>query len=286
MSMSESQPANRAALDELPLTSDMALRREWEISRNAPIGPQRLADDTIVVDKDGWYRTLTPSSPWPASNEALFSNLDERNADAQIDEVVSEYQRLGLPVTWCAYPWTRPQDLGARLLARGATQSAIRAFLCSSSLPLAPVEGVEVEQVDPNSGEAYDTYINLMSTGFDLPEGEKAFRRRRYHQLSTGPSPCMRLFIARRDGIVAGCQALVTKSGSGHLTGGYILPAFRAYGVFQSLIAAGLRALRELGIPTATGHSNETSAFWVDRFGFKTLFTYSIYQLDPPSAAG
>ncbi|MFN7929538.1 MAG: hypothetical protein U0Y68_16645 [Blastocatellia bacterium] len=62
----------------------------------------------------------------------------------------------------------------------------------------------------------------------------------------------------------------------------YVLPAFQARGVFQSLIAARLQALRTLGIAYATGHSNEQSAFWALRFGFQAIFSYTIYQLDPP----
>ena len=262
----------------------MRVPRELEIALNAPIGPQRWADDTLVIDRGGWYRTLTPSSTWPASNEVLFSNLDPRNPDSQIDEVVSEYHRLGLPVTWCVYPWTRPRDLATRLLARGATSSTIQAFLCSTDHPLELVDGVGVEHIDPDSTEAYETYLNVMSSGYDLPVTEKAFRRQRYHQLSTGPEPCMHLFIARHNGTVAGCQAVVIKEDSGHMTGAYIIPAFRAYGVFQSLIAAGLRLLRNMGISIASGHSNEQSAFWVKRFGFQTIFSYEIYQLDPPAA--
>ncbi len=264
----------------------MRVPRELEIALNAPIGPQRWAEDTVVIDENGWYRTLTPSSCWPAANEVLFSNLDPQTADAEIDRVNSEYHRLGLPVTWCVYPWSRPRDLGSRLLARGATQSPIRAFLCSTDHPLEPVEGVDVERIDPESTEAYETYIKVMSSGYSLSASEAAFRRRRYRQLSTGRAPCMHLFIARHKGEVAGCHAVVVKEDSGHMTGAYIVPAFRTQGVFQSLIVAGLRMLHSMGIPLASGHSNEQSAFWVKRFGFQTIFLYDIYQLDPPTVVG
>ena len=262
----------------------MKVPRELEVSLYAPIGPQRLADDTIVTDSSGWYRTLTPSSVWPGANEVLFSNLNERKPDEELSKVVFEYHELGLPVTWCVYPWTQPRDLGARLLARGASKSSIYAFLSKASHPLEAVESVDVERIDPSCKESYDSYLDMMSSGYDLPASEKAFRARRYYQLSTGAKPCMHLFLARCKGVVAGCQGLVVKEDSGHFTGAYIVPAFRAHGVFQSLIAAGLQLLRNIGISMATGHSNEQSAFWANRFGFQTIFTYDIYQLDAPSA--
>ena len=285
MSISVSQTSDWGALGARRFTSKMGVPLELEIALNAPIGPQRLADDTVVFDEGGWYRTLTPSSPWPGSNEVLFSNLHDRDTGGQLDEVISEYHRLGLPVTWCVYPWTRPANLGALLHARGATKSVIRAVLGSTDLPLDLVDGVDVERIDPNSKEDFEAFINVQSTVYALPPGEEAFRRRRYHQLSTGPEPCMHIFMARQNRTVAGFQATVIKERSGHLTGACVVPAFRAHGVFQSLIAASLRALRDMGISIATGHSNEESAFWSQRFGFKAIYSYEIYQLDPPSGS-
>jgi len=281
-----SQILSRIACDSRPAISKMRVPRELEIVLNGPVGPQRLRDDTIVIDEGGWYRTLTPSASWSAANEVLFSNLGERNPDAEIDEVVSEYHRLGLPLTWCVYPWTRPGDLGERLLARGATQSLIQAFLGSSALPLELVDGVEVEQIDPESTAAYEAYIGVMTACYSLPADEEAFRCRRYYQLSTGPEPSMHLFIGRYNGAAVGCAAMMIKEDSAHFTGDCILPAFQARGIFQSLIAARLRVLRDMGISIVTGHGNEQSAFWVKRFGFKSIYTYTIYQLDPPSAGG
>jgi N-acetylglutamate synthase-like GNAT family acetyltransferase len=125
-----------------------------------------------------------------------------------------------------------------------------------------------------------------MSSGFELPADEVAFRRHRYHQLSTGPKPSMQLFIGRYHGVIAGCAAMVIKEDSAHSTGLYIIPAYRACGVFQSLIAARLGMLRDMGISLVSGHGNEKSAPWIERFGFKSIYSYSIYQLDPPATVG
>jgi hypothetical protein len=267
--------------------------RELVAVLNGPVGPHRLRDDTIVINGDGWYRTLTPSASWPAANEVLFSNLSARQSeaelDAEIDALIAEYHQRGLPLTWCIYPWTQPADLGERLLTRGATKSVIQASLGSTALPLKIADGVEIDQIDPASEEApeaYDAYISVMAAGFHLPADEVAFRRRRYRQLSSGSTPCMRLFLGRYEGAVAGCAAMIVKEDSAHFSGVHILPAFQARGLFQSLTAARLQTLRDLGLALATGHSNEQSAFWVNRFGFKPIYSYTIYQLDPPSVAG
>ncbi|HEX9004490.1 MAG TPA: hypothetical protein VGB07_31545, partial [Blastocatellia bacterium] len=206
--------------------------RELEIVLNGPVGPQRLRDDTIVTDGDGWYRTLTPSASSSSANEVLFSNLNMRQSDAEldaeIDALIAEYHQLGLPLSWCVYPWTQPPDLGKRLLARGATKSDIQTFLSNSSIQLKGVAGVTVEKIAPESTLDYEAYISIMSAGFNLPADEQAFRRRRYYQLSAGPDPCMHLFLARCDGVVAGCCAAVIKADSAHMTGVHVVPEFQA----------------------------------------------------------
>jgi ribosomal protein S18 acetylase RimI-like enzyme len=258
----------------------MRVPRELEIVLNGPIGPQRLRDDTIVIEEDGWYRTLSPSATSSAANEILFCNLDQQDPDGHIDAIIAEYHKLGLPLSWCVYPWTQPADLGKRLLARGATGSNVRAYLANTALPLKVVDGVEVERVDPASTEGFEAYISILSAGYDLPADEEAFRRNRYRQLIAEPNPMMHLFIARCDGVVAGCSAMIVKEGSAHLTSSSVLPAFQARGVFQSLQAASLSTLRDMGIAFASGHSNDKSAFWVERFGFKFIYAYTIYELE------
>jgi hypothetical protein len=262
----------------------MTLPRELAIVVQGPIGPQRLHDDTIVIEKDGWYRTITPSCAWPSSNEILFSNLESDDVDVQIDAIIEEYHKLGLPVTWCVYPWTQPIDLDKRLMARGATKSPVKAMLISSSFALDVVEDVEVEQVDPESDESFDAYMKILNAGYELLPAEEAFRRRRYRELIRGPKPQMYLFVGRFKGQVAGCAGMVIKQDSAHITTASVLREFQARGVFLSLNAALLKTLRELGIAVASGHANVYSAPWVERFGGKVVYLYDIYQLDPPSA--
>ncbi len=264
----------------------MRIPRELEIVLNGPVGPQRIRDDTIVIDSDGWYRTLTPSATYSAANEILFSNLDKKDPNAHIDAIFAEYRQHGLPLSWCVYPWTQPADLGKRLLARGAMGSNVRAYLAETSLPLKVVEGVDVERVNPSLNEGLEAFMNILSSGYALPADEEAFRRSRYRQLIAEPNPVMHLFIARYDGAFAGCAAMIVKEDSAHLTSSSVLPAFQGRGVFQSLQATILATLRDMGIALATGHANDKSAFWVERFGFKLIYSYTIYEVECTSLIG
>jgi hypothetical protein len=265
---------------------------EFQIALNAPICPQLLREDAIVTNENGWYRTITPSSPWAADdNEILFSNMGERDdIDREIERLITDYQQFGRPMRWCVYPWTYPADLGERLIQRGATRSNVQALLCNTALPLELVDGAVITRVDPNSNKDYEAYINIMASGImssgrTLPADEVDFRRHRYRELMIEPKATMQLFLARYEGVVAGCGAMYIKEDSAWLTGDFVAPPYQARGLFQSLIAVRLKALRDMGIPIASGHGREeTSVPWLKRFGFQPIFPYRIYQIDPPSA--
>ena len=262
-----------------PLTSTTRVPRALEIALNGPIGPQRRSDDTVVVDTDGWYRTLTPSIASSTFNEVLFCNLDHRDPDRHIDAVLSEYHDRRLPLAWCVYPWTQPPDLGERLRARGATATKVRAYLVDTALPLQVVEGVEVERVDPAATAAFDAYFDILGPGYAMTADEEAFRRRRYHTLCSGPEPRMHLYLARCKGEHAGCGAMIMKGDCAHLTTASVRPQFQGRGILQSLTAAQLADLRNQGIAIADGHANEQSSFWIERFGFRFVFPYTIFEL-------
>lgn len=264
------------------LMSRVGSTREMEILMQAPLGPQRFIEDTVVYDEGGWYRMMTPSVPSAAYNEIFFSNLRVESSDDEVDALIAEYHERGLALTWCVYPWTRPADLGERLLARGATKYDITTFIGSS----APLErhfpGVEVEMIEPEATESYETYISLLAEGFNLTEEEAATKRERFFKLMSQPEPTIGLFLARFQGVVAGISSVVLKKDSAHMSGAYVRPALQARGVFPSLNAVSKAFVREKGIGMVTGHSNNKSAFWLERFGVNNVYAYTIYQIKPP----
>ena len=252
--------------------------RELRVALDGPICPQLLREDAVVTNADGWYKILTPSSAWAADNEILFSRLGERALDAEIDAVLAEYHARGLPVRWCVYPWTHPRDLGERLLARGASHYGVQAMVVDTDLPLQMVEDTVIERVDPGSRRAFEDYLEVVASGSRLPADEVDFRRRRYWELIQGEHPSLFLFVARHQGAAAGCGAFVVKQDSAYMTGDFIKPEYQARGLFQSLHAARLQALRELGITLASGHAREdTSMPWLRRFGHRSKFGYGMY---------
>ena len=256
---------------------------ELEIALYAPVCPELLPDDAVVVAEDGWYRTATPSSDFRPDNEILVSNLTGKNADSEIDRMFTEYhERIERAFSWCVYPWTQPEDLGERLINLGGSDYEVSVFLENTSLPLKVVPGVSVKQVSETSAIDLERYLRIMASRRAMSIDEITFRRQRYQRLIGGDSPVLQLFVAYCDNTPAGCCATILKRDYGYMTGAYIYPDFRAKGLFQSLLAAQHNALRDCGIKLSCGHAyTHGSGRWLERFGFRKVYNYKVYVLKP-----
>lgn len=253
----------------------------------ALFGPMALPlvrDDAIIYDRDGWYRTLTPSSSTLNANEVLFSNLGPDDIEGQIDEVLAWYRAHGRPTRWSVYPWTRPADLGERLMRRGARPSLTHAFSLSVDHPLADTPGATVEPVyfgAPN----YEPFMALLEQGWHLADDEVAFRRHRYRLIATGPQGPLLLFLTRYRGEIAGVSTLILHSGVGYVGEDYILPEFRGHGLFTAATAARMRAAAALGVRFLSGHTLlESTTPIVTRYGMRLHHAYTMYDFDAAPA--
>lgn len=244
-----------------------------------PIGPHFLRHDSVVFDEGGWYRIMTPSAPWPSLNEVILSSLDDQIADAQVDALLDAHRAHDLPLKWCVYPWTKPDDLGERLLRRGAIHWKARGMVCDSALSIDVPNDVEVRRIDLGTLE---TYVRVMADGWGLPPSEEAFMRQRFSELLAEEEPAVHLFVALIEEEPAGSAATWIKPDSGYLMGANVLPAFRGRGLYRALLEGRLDALRSGGIELATTQAREaTSAPMLEHLGFETVFRHELYQLNP-----
>ncbi|HYO65694.1 MAG TPA: hypothetical protein VEU33_06390, partial [Archangium sp.] len=76
------------------------LREVLETARRAFIP----LPDTQVIERPGWLQLITPSLRQGGLNEVAYSALDEKEADAVIDETLEQYRRLGLRFRWSVGP--------------------------------------------------------------------------------------------------------------------------------------------------------------------------------------
>lgn len=232
---------------------------------HAPIGSTLVFADTRVVDREGWYQTITPSTRSAIANEVLVTRV----ADAEIEDVVertcAEYAAAGVPFKWFVGPETRPADLGARLEARGFRGVRVRGMAIEprASSITAP-DDVTVELVTTATREEHDA---CFAEGWGVASPAHAIADERFES-----------FLARIDGAAVGTCGSVRKERCVYLVGGNVLPAFRRRGVYRAMLAA---RLARATAPLAVTHAREeSSAPILEALGFESMFSATVYRND------
>lgn len=242
----------------------------------APIGCHLMAQDTRIVEREGWYQVITPSSGSVSGNEVVLSRIAATDADAVVTETIAMYERAGVPFRWSVGPLTEPAGFGDFLAARGFRRSEGRGMCIAPATWIAgPRRDVTVDAV---TAETIDQYLAVSDAGWDREPRPAHDAQRRDDHLRTLAHGRLHLFVARRGGELAGSAAFVTKSRSAFLVGGVVLAPHRGAGVYRALLDARLGRIEAVGIPLATTMAREsTAAPILARLGFETVFRSQMY---------
>ncbi|MGE0868329.1 MAG: GNAT family N-acetyltransferase [Kofleriaceae bacterium] len=245
----------------------------------APVGSMLPTRDMRVIEREGWYQLITPSSGSAIGNEVVHTQIAAADAEAVIDRTVEEYRALGLPFKWFVGPLTEPANLGELLAARGFDPSPLRGMAIDPrawTTPPSP-DGVTVEHVTRDS---LSDYCAAWWRGWDMVIPDvPAWKDDHLRAIASGR---FRLFLARVNGEPAGTAGYIVKSRSVYLVGGNVLTSHRGRGIYRALLDARLQQAAAANIALATTHAREaTSAPILERLGFETLFRAQIYRSQP-----
>jgi len=246
--------------------------------RAAVFAPQTrslLFPDTRIIERDGWYQVVSPSAPTGMANEVAYCILPEgSDVERTIDDTISMYSACNQPTKWCVGPWSRPLDLGERLLRRGFTASAVRGMGVATDRSLAIPNDVRVSEVGL---ETLEGYLSTLSAGWGVTTTSVD---RDVFRSSIEESPRVaHHFMSFVDGEPAGTGALILRGDYGYLLGTQVLARFRGRGAYKALLAARLDLLRDRGMEYAVTHAmEETSAPILEHLGFETLFRSQVYR--------
>jgi GNAT superfamily N-acetyltransferase len=245
----------------------------------APVGSSLPAPDVRVIERDGWYQTITPSSKSAQGNVVVLSRVAADDAERVARETIAMYAALGLPFKWSVGPLTEPADFGDVLDRLGFSHSHMRGMAVEPQrwTYSAQPPGVSVERV---GDDTFDDYYTAMMRGWASELGETATwrdgMRKSLHSAE------YQYYLARIDGVPAGTAGFIVKPRSVYLIGGNVLEPYRGRGVYRALIDARLRDVAALGLTLATTQAREaTSAPILDKLGFETLYRGRVYKWQP-----
>lgn len=208
--------------------------------------------------------------PLPGMSFVLYSELDERTADAVIDGQIAFFRDAGLIFEWKVYSHDRPADLVQRLVARGfetEEQDAIMVLDVANAPPALLAEPtVDVRRLTDPSQLA------------DVVKVLEAVWKEDYTWVYDRMGPYMSIpgylsiFVAYVDGAPA-CAGWVyyDKGSFGSLWGGSTLAEHRGKGLYTAVLAARVREARDRGVPYLTIDAGHMSRPIVARHGFQLI---------------
>ena len=232
----------------------------------------------VVERAGGVVRHVGAESSWCA---VIWSDLDERGADAEIAEQVRYFSALGRTFEWKLYGHDRPGDLGGRLRKAGFVPDDPETVMVAhlDGLPTEPVlpEGVRIERVTDVAG------ARLMLEANELAFGERSPRFERYvmDRAANHPDELTAIVVMAGDRPVCGARMEFHQGTQfASLWGGGTVPQWRGRGIYRATVAYRARLAAERGFTYLQVDASDESRPILSRLGFRALTTTTPYEYD------
>lgn len=211
--------------------------------------------------------------PLPGMSFVLYSDLNEQNADAVIDEQVAYFTGQGLTFEWKVYAHDRPADLVDRLIAKGfeaEEQEAVMVLDVQNARILTkPTPGIEIRRLS-NPAQLEDVIRVLEPVwGSDF---QWVHDRLGSHMVI---NDYLSVYVAY-DGETPVATGW-TYFPAGHFAsiwGGSTLAAHRGRGIYSALLAIRVEEARQRGVTYLSIDAGTMSKPIVAKYGFETI-TYA-----------
>ena len=240
------------------------------------IGGGVLREDAEVVWTVG-------GSPIGYHNAVVRCSASAGRADELADEWAAELDRRRLPGSWHVSPSMRPDDLRARLLARGfedgGEEPAMVADLSVSS-PARPVSGLEVGPV--RTVADLHGYREVLARGFGEGPPEAAWVTDVFGRIGLGDEVPWRHLVGRLDGRAVATVTLFVHPPE--VAGVYFVattPEARRRGIGAAVTTRALDEARGLGCTSAVLGSSPMGYGVYRRLGFDEVFRYALLERSP-----
>jgi GNAT superfamily N-acetyltransferase len=255
--------------------------------REALVGARSKNPGIRWIERPGWLQAINPDGKTVLQNTVLLSEFaagsSNEEIDAAVDATIGEYRRLGLSFRWITGPWTRPADLGERLLKKGFTLGRMSyGMACKvSDLSVAGGDsGMTIARVDEKNIE---TWVETYCRAWSIPAAGRDSIRATAKSALSGPGRAD--YLAFFDGAPAAIACAVFLEQSTYLHSTAVLPDFRRKGIFRSLIRERALEGRRRGRELVTIYAfHDTSYPLLQKMGFETVSECPQYFYYPASA--
>jgi ribosomal protein S18 acetylase RimI-like enzyme len=211
------------------------------------------------------------------------AHLRPSDADRAIRDAVRTFRRAGVAATWTVGPWTRPKDLGRRLVAHGFRRLEALPWMAADlsvrrRLPRPP--GLKIERV--RTVELHRTWVDMMIRGFHSDRTSRiTLDRLGRHDPNQRAGPWVR-FVGFVDGRPVASSGLVAGSGVAGIYNVATLPSKRRRGIGTAMTLAAMRHGKSLGYRVAILGTSPSGRGVYQRLGFTDVCITQDYVLDVP----
>lgn len=218
--------------------------------------------------------------PGSGGNMVLWSDLDERTADAAIAEQVAFFAERAARgeaaepgFEWKLYDYDRPADLGDRLRAAGFVAEPAETLLVArvadlADLPVEPPAGITLRVVTDEEGVDLMMEAHRRAFGTDRPR----IREVMVNLLRDAPDTIEAVVALAGDTPVSSARMEMSPGTSfAGLWGGGTAPEWRGRGIYRLLVAHRARVAAERGIRYLQVDASQDSRPILQRLGFDVL---------------
>jgi ribosomal protein S18 acetylase RimI-like enzyme len=239
-------------------------------------GEQRLDREV------GW---TIGGSPIGYHNAVVRCAADDHTAPALVDEWLAHLRRRRLPGSWHLAPSMRPEGLGEILLAAGFAdgggEPAMAVDLRLADLGQDPsLSGDLVIEVVGDEG-GLDAYRRVLGDGFGEGPKEADWVASAYATIGLGPETGWCHLVGSVDGQAAATASVFL---TGDTAGIYFVstrPRFRRRGFGAAVTRRAMAEAARLGASRAVLGSSPMGQRVYERLGFRTVFTYRLFEWEP-----
>ncbi len=235
---------------------------------------QRIDIDYPDMVKDVLPHVIRFRRPGPGMNFILYSQVNENNVEAVIDEQVADLRKYRQPFEWKVYAHDKPADLKDRLAAKGfilEEQEAVMLLeLKNAPTTLQEVNAIDIRMIDQRDqlGDVVEILEKVWGGSF-----EWVFGRLGDHLKIPG---YLRVYVAYHAGIPT-CTGWIyfhPHSQMASLWGGSTIPEHRGQGFYTAILSARMKEALQRSYQFLTTDASPMSQPILERHGFQVL-TYA-----------
>lgn len=241
----------------------------------------------VAVHDDADCFWTISDQPFPLFNSVMRARASADDADALIDARVAACESRNVPMLWWTGPSTQPDDLGARLAARGflyePSYGMVASLDESSESPASAGPShdpsITIEKVE--DAVTLKTWVRVLCDSFAAPQPFGDAFAELAIAIGLGDDSPFRHWLARLDGEAVATCSMFLAGGVAGLYDVSTIPEKRRRGIARSITQAAMRGARALGCDTVILHSSPLGAGVYRSLGFRDVCDIGQYVWVP-----